>query len=66
MPSQEFSALLRVAVEHYLNVVVAGGPGVIEIFAGLLLIGRSELVTEPVQGLPQRRAPMLTPTRFHA
>ena len=49
------------AIENHANVVVAGGPGVADIFLQSRLEDGSQSVAQPVERGPQRSAPLLVP-----
>ena len=58
---QEAFDVVRRAIEDDSNIVITGGPGVVQHPTAALLIDWREGVAEPIQSLAQRRAPGLLP-----
>src|SRR5207302_3118049 len=51
------------SIENYFNVGIPCLPWILEKFLGFGLIARGDRITQPIEGLPQRRPPLLVPAR---
>src|SRR5271167_933525 len=63
---QESPQALHRAVQNDIDILVAGGPRVLQETASLALKSRRQGVSKPIQGFPQWSPPFLIPARMTA